>query len=281
MGNQSSKKLLIGIVVLALGARLAVAILTRSWIFPSDDNFRAFGYEMGQIASSLATGNGFSWPGQPGHQPVPTAWMPPVYPLIMAAVFKVFGIFSGQAAIAIELFLTTASVLSCILLYLLGKRLYNAQVGLLAAFLLAIYPPSIHYAVRNLWDTSLFTCCLLLIILTFLKLASHPDVKQGTYLGILLGFTALLNPVIVGTYPFGFAWLYLKAETTRRTIIKVMSLMLIILGLVTSPWLVRNYLVFGQFAFIKSNFGNELYLGTKGEREQVSHRDGTRALKAS
>jgi hypothetical protein len=92
-----------------------------------------------------------------------------------------------------------------------------------------------------------------------------------------LGFTALLNPVIMGTYPFGFTWLYLKAETTRARIIQVMSLMLIILGLVTSPWLVRNYLVFGQFAFIKSNFGNELYLGTKGDiiwerRDEISAR---------
>jgi len=263
-GGQLSKHLLIGIIVLALAARFAVAMVTRSWVFPSDDNFRAFGYEMGQIASSLAKGDGFSWPARPGHGPVPTAWMPPAYPLIMAAAFKIFGIFSEQAAIAIELFLTIMSVLSCILLYVLGKRLYNVQIGFLAAFLLAIYPASIHYAVRNLWDTNLFTCCLLLIILMFLKLASHPDVKQGTYLGIVFGFTALVNPIIVGTYPFALAWLYLKAETSRRTIIKVISLMLIVSGVVIAPWLVRNYLIFGQFAFIKSNFGNELYEGNKG-----------------
>jgi len=33
--------------------------------------------------------------------------------------------------------------------------------------------------------------------------------------------------------------------------------------LAISPWLVRNYLTFGQFTFIKSNFGNELYVGIK------------------
>jgi 4-amino-4-deoxy-L-arabinose transferase-like glycosyltransferase len=265
MGDRSAKKLLIGIVMLALAARFAVAMLTTSWVFPSNDNFWTFGYEMGQIASSLATGNGFSWPDKRGYLPTPTAWMPPAYPLIMAAAFKVFGIFSEQAAIAIEILLTITSILSCILIYLLGKHLYDIRVGLLAAFLLAIYPPSIHYAVRNLWDTSLFTCCLLLTILLFLKLASHPGVKQGAYLGIVLGFTALVNPIIVATYPFAFAWIYLKAETDRRTIIKTMSSMLIVYGLVISPWFVRNYVVFGQFAFIKSNFGNELYLGTKGD----------------
>jgi hypothetical protein len=39
--------------------------------------------------------------------------------------------------------------------------------------------------------------------------------------------------------------------------------MLIALFLSISPWLVRNYRVFGQFVFIKSNFGNELYLGNR------------------
>src|SRR5688572_15816418 len=135
-----SKNLLVGIVVLALGLRLAVAVVTTSWVFPSDDNFWTYGHEMGQIASSLAKGHGFSWPEERGYRRGPTAWMPPAYPLIMAGAFKIFGIFSQQAAIAIETFLTIVSALTCLLVYALGKRLYNAQVGLLAAFLLAIYP---------------------------------------------------------------------------------------------------------------------------------------------
>src|SRR5439155_5543357 len=122
------RTLLIGIVVLALGTRLAVAMLTKSWVFPSDSNFFSFGYEMGQIAASLAQGNGFSWPDGSVWPPGPTAWMPPVYPFIMAGMFKIFGIFSIQAAITLELFLTIMSVLTCIFAYFLGRRLYNANV---------------------------------------------------------------------------------------------------------------------------------------------------------
>jgi hypothetical protein len=84
---------LIAIVVLALGARLAVAVLTRSWVFPSDRNFWGFAYEMGQIAASLALGNGFSWPDWSELPAGPTAWMAPIFPLIMAGMFKIFGIF--------------------------------------------------------------------------------------------------------------------------------------------------------------------------------------------
>jgi 4-amino-4-deoxy-L-arabinose transferase-like glycosyltransferase len=263
MGSRAAKNLLISIVALAFGTRLAVAILTTSWVFPSDGNFWTFGHEMGQVAASLAMGNGFSWPDWSSYPEGPTSWMAPVYPFIMAGAFKLFGIYTKQAAIALELFLTIVSAMTCILLYSLGKRLYNAQVGLIAAFILAIYPPSIYLAVRNLWDTSLFTFCLLAIILMFLKLADKPDLKKGIYLGVMLGFTALVNPIIVGASSFAFIWLYLNANSTRNTIIKTMALMLTFFCLTISPWLVRNYLVFGHFVFIKSNFGRELFVGTR------------------
>jgi 4-amino-4-deoxy-L-arabinose transferase-like glycosyltransferase len=272
MRSRLSKHLLIGILVLALGARLAVAIMTASWVFPSDKNFWKFGYENGQIAASLAMGNGFSWPEWSNYPLGATSWMAPIYPLIMAATFEIFGIFSRQAAMALILFLSIVSALSCVLLYFIGERLYNAQVGFLAAFLLAIYPPSINYAVRNLWDTTLFTCCLLLIILMFLKLVNRSDIKGSFWLGMMLGFTALINPIVVIAIPFTFVGLFLNSNITRGAIIKRLSLTIIAFCLVISPWLVRNYLVFGQFTFIKSNFGYELYKGMNDEtRDNEEH----------
>lgn len=253
--------LLIGILVLAFATRLGIAIATKSWIFSSDDNFWEFGYEMGQIASTLAMGNGFGWPEWSAHPEGPTAWMAPVYPFIMAVAFRNLGIYSSQAAIVLQLFQIILSVLTCVLLYFLGKRLYNAQVGLIAAFLLAMYPPAVHYSVRIIWDTSLFTACLILIILMFLRQAQSPDMKGGAFLGLLIGFTALVNPVVIGPFPFALTWLFLKANADRRAIIKSMSAMVIASCLVISPWLVRNYGIFGNFVPIKSNFGHELFLG--------------------
>ena len=58
-----------------------------------DDHFE-FGWEMGRIARSLATGHGFASPfnGNSG----PTAWTPPLYPLILAGVFKLFGVVHAE-----------------------------------------------------------------------------------------------------------------------------------------------------------------------------------------
>lgn len=253
--------LLIAIVMLAFGTRIAVAVVTASWVFPSDGNFWKYGYEMGQIAASLAMGNGFSWPEWSTYPQGPTAWMPPVYPFIMAAAFKAFGIYSQQAAVALQLFQTIVSALTCVLLYILAKHLYDVHVGFLAAFLLAIYPPAIYYSVRYIWGTSLFAFCLLLLILVFLRQAEHPSVKQAVWLGSIMGFTTLVDPIIVSTYPFGLAWLYLKANGDRRTIAKTITAVIIVFCLSVTPWLVRNYIVFERFVFIKSNLGHELFLG--------------------
>ena len=149
------------------------------------------------------------------------------------------------------------------MLYILGKRLYNAQAGLIAAFLFAVYPPAIHFAVQKIWSTNLFALAVLSVVSILLRLADYPKVRSGIYLGLLLAFTALVDPVIIGVYPFAFVWLYLKAAGSRRTVIKMIAAAMLALFLGLSPWLVRNYLVFGQFVFIKSNFGNELYLGNR------------------
>ena len=56
----------------------------------------AFGFEMGRIGQALATGYGFADPfiGHTG----PTAWVGPLYPLLIGAVFKLFGVYTLKSA---------------------------------------------------------------------------------------------------------------------------------------------------------------------------------------
>lgn len=50
--NTHESLFLAGIGMLALAARGSVALLTTSWVFPTEQNLWSFGYEMGQIAAS-------------------------------------------------------------------------------------------------------------------------------------------------------------------------------------------------------------------------------------
>src|SRR5579864_1940556 len=82
------------IASIALVLRIGWIVIGHTYKFKStDDNF-GFGWEMGRVAASLASGHGFSNPFGPPTGP--TAWEPPLYPYLIAAVFLLFGIYSKE-----------------------------------------------------------------------------------------------------------------------------------------------------------------------------------------
>src|SRR5690242_20581667 len=58
-----------------------------------------FGFEQGHIAGNLARGYGYSvkFGDSP---PIPTAWASPLYPLMLAGIFRIWGAFTFDSAIA-------------------------------------------------------------------------------------------------------------------------------------------------------------------------------------
>jgi len=81
----------------------------RTYRIPKLDSSFGFGFETGRIAASIATGHGFSSPFQP--QTGPTAWLAPLYPYLLAGVFKLFGVYTRSSAIVI-LSINSVSLLS-------------------------------------------------------------------------------------------------------------------------------------------------------------------------
>src|SRR5579864_759360 len=74
------------IVTVALALRVGWIVIGHTYRFKAaDDNF-GFGWEMGRIGASLASGHGFSSPFGPPTGP--TAWEPPLYPYLTAGVFR-------------------------------------------------------------------------------------------------------------------------------------------------------------------------------------------------
>jgi 4-amino-4-deoxy-L-arabinose transferase-like glycosyltransferase len=246
--------LLIGVLLLAVVVRVAFAAATTSWVFPDRWNYA---FEMGQIGASIAEGHGFSSPGPP---PRPTAWMPPLYPYLIAGVFALFGTYSIASALILEALQVALAGLTCLVLYRLGKAAFDAHVGLLAAGLLAVYPASLHFSVQKIWSTTAAALALLVVLWLFLRTRDRPTLVAGVVLGIALGLATLLEPPILGIAPFAFVWLFVDAQGTRRRIIALAIVAVSCVLVTVSPWAVRNYRVFGHVILTKSNFGHELYL---------------------
>ena len=133
---------------IALLVRITFMTLARTWhVRPYDDHF-ALGYEMGRIGRALATGYGYADPFR-GHTG-PTAWVPPIYPWILAADFRLFGVYSALSAwvvLALDCVLNALMVMTTweIAAPFLRRRPVCSRVNRSAAYP-ARKPESAHWA---------------------------------------------------------------------------------------------------------------------------------------
>jgi 4-amino-4-deoxy-L-arabinose transferase-like glycosyltransferase len=249
------------IVLTALLLRLAVITLGHTYrITPRRDHFQ-FGWEMGRLARSIATGQGFSSPTDLASGP--SAWAPPLYPYILAADFKLFGVYSSLSAWFILAFNSVFASLTCLTLYEIGLRIYGAGVARAAAWTWALFPYAIYWPTRVVWETSLSAFLLSLALLLTLGMAdSHPRPRAWVGFGLLWGVVGLTNTALLSMLPFCLLWLlYHRSSHSPPTRSQWMGAALCILTtcLVLSGWLVRNYEVFGKFVFIRDNLPLEMH----------------------
>jgi len=246
-------------VLIALMLRLGYILVAHTYRFkPLNDNF-GFGYEMGRIGRSLALGQGFGSPfyGNTG----PTAWEPPLYPFLIAGVFKIFGIYTRASALVLLSINSLFSAFSCIPMFFIARRCYGDRVAIWSSWAWALLPPIIFASTRYVWETSLAALLLAVIFWLTLVLEGKDGFIPWFVFGYLWGCAALTNTSLLTFLPVSGLWAwYRRARLRKRSLAGVFVASLVFAASV-APWIIRNYRVFGQFIFIRSNFGAELRLG--------------------
>jgi 4-amino-4-deoxy-L-arabinose transferase-like glycosyltransferase len=245
------------IILIAFLLRLAVITVGHTYrITPRRDHFQ-FGWEMGRLARSIATGQGF---GSPTDLPTwPSAWAPPLYPYVLAGIFKIFGVYSAASAWVILTLNSIFAALTCLTLYQIAGRMYGTSVARATAWTWAVFPYFIYWPVRVVWETSLTTFLLSLALLMTLRMGDEPPRPRGWIgFGVLWGVIVLTNTAIVSLLPFCLVWLLYRLPRDRRLFVGA-STCVLVAALVVSPWLVRDYEVFGKFVFVRDNLPLEMY----------------------
>lgn len=252
--------MLAAVFAAALVVRVGLMLAFRTWQFGDVRDHYAFGYETGSIAASLARGHGFSSPFGGGIQTGPTAWVAPLYPAMVAAVFKVCGVYSALSAIVVLTLNSVFSALTCLPIHGIGKTVFGRRAGLWSAWIWAVVPFFARWPITWVWETALAALLLSWLFLMTLRLDSERWLAWLA-LGAAWGFSALASPSILGFLPFSLlypAW-RLRHEW-RRVALRAAGAALLMVAL-TSPWLARNYAVFHQPVFLRSNFWFEFSLG--------------------
>ncbi len=253
-------------VVIAFGARFGYILIGHTYRFHSasrivlaNENNFDFGFEMGRIGRSLAQGQGF---GNPFNETTgPTAWEPPLYPFLIASVFRVFGVYSRPSALVLLSLNSIFSALTCIPIFLIARRCFDERVAVWSSWTWALLPSVIFWCTRWVWETSLAALLLAVIFLLTLTLDEKKGLKPWLQFGLLWGVAALTNTALLSFLPVSGLWVwYHRAKLDKRSLGGVILSSLVFAACIT-PWLVRNYQAFGQLVFIRSNFGAELRLG--------------------
>lgn len=222
-----------------------------------------FLFESGNIAFSLETGHGFS---SPFRVPTgPTAWMTPVYPLLLAAVFRVCGTYTFPAFVAsvgLNILFVTAA---CVPIYYATKRIAGTNVAAIAAWLWAIFPNAILIPVESLWEASLSALLAATIVWATLHLGDSPRNFGWILYGLLWGFTLMTNPSIAAVLPFLLGWLAWRTHGQNSLRWIAVSVAIMVLGCI--PWTIRNYRVFHTFVPLRSVAGLPLWLGNNPQAQ--------------
>lgn len=247
----------------------------------AEDHFQ-FGWEMGRVARALATGYGYADPfvGHTG----PTAWVPPLYPLLLAAVFKAAGVYTAKSAWIILTMNSVFSAATAIFIYEIAARCYNRKVALWSAWIWAIYPAFLQYAVHWVWEMSLTTFLFTWTLALALRMRgilpresqpesgpvrgdpgideAEPDTKPQTtsqwlLFGLLWGLIALSNSALLLFLPVCSIWILLGARPLSSGF-KNATLAGVLFLAILAPWTIRNWRVFHTFVPLRDNLGAEL-----------------------
>jgi 4-amino-4-deoxy-L-arabinose transferase-like glycosyltransferase len=250
------------VFLLGFGIRMVVVLAGYREVALGSTDFNLFGWEMGWTARSIALGRGFSSPFLPITGP--TALVPPLYPYLLAGIFRLFGVYSVQSAFVTLSLNALFSSLTTIPLYFLARNTLDARAGRIASFAWAVYPFAIYFAANRVWDYALtsllFSCCLLFAQKLHLRSWSN-----WIAFGALYGVAALSNPSVCSLLPFLLLIaLYKVWRVGGRWFTKGLLASVAFLA-VCAPWIVRTERVMHTTAFLRDGFWLEFYAGNNGD----------------
>ena len=196
------------------------------------------------VAESLLEGRGF-----------PDVENPPLYPLFLAGTFFLF----GKSYMAVRLIQAVINSLTCVVIFYVGRMVFDKRVGFWSAFTLAFYPFHVWYTGLILTEV-LYSFLIALFTLELIKAVKFVHYRAFATAGILLGVSALCRPtsLLLPLFVLPLMLLMLRKYSVSA-VLKRLSIFIFFCLLVLTPWTVRNYIEYHRIIPVTSSSGHTLY----------------------
>lgn len=166
----------------------------------------------------------------------------PLYPYLMNVAYSL----TGNDWIGLTILQALLHFFTSLMLFFIGKRLWNELAGFVAAIYHAFYPYLFTYSL-SVYDTTVFV--FLLVALVYVTLKENHKVIQLVLAGCLIACGFLTRGTILTFIPpvllFVFYQSFIKGGFVKATI----NCAVVILSTVAvmSPWLLRNHEYTGKY----------------------------------
>lgn len=253
---QNPKRVLLVIIVLSVFLRVLSALYLGNEVVELPGTFDQISYH--NLALRINDGYGFTfgvgwWPLTAAN--APTAHWSYLYTTYVAFMYKLF----GPNPIVPRLFQAViVGILQPYLAYLIGRRIFNTIVGLIAAAFTAVYIYFIYYAAALMTEPFYITLILASLYVTILMADSEKkrDIKWALALGFLLGLIVLLRQLYLLIIPFQLLWLmWARYKRDRWFPLAEAILVGIVIVAMVLPFTYSNYKRFNRFVLLNTNAG--------------------------
>jgi hypothetical protein len=241
---------------------LAIVSGFLEWVPDVIEHRTHLGAEYYSIGLALSDGRGFSDPFS--EITGPTAWMPPLYPALLAALISIFGDKQHVASVIVILMNVTV-VLVGVTLYCLmtrARQQLNPGVGL-AFFMLWI--GVFHYwflvLTSDVWVLMLVSNIMVIATFNYIERRVVRPVRWG----LLGGLAAVTSPTLVIGWGSVVGLSFLRRPGERKKWLVAAAIALAC----AAPWALRNALVFHKFIPVKSNAAFEFYQGSYVDQDGI------------
>lgn len=248
MKKSSDTLTAMGIGLVALVIRLLYLWL--EWQFDIVDGHfysgDAFVYDT--LAQSIVNGNGYVWGGKP------TAYVVPGYPTWLALWYSTV----GRNLPLIGAIQCVLGALTCVWVYLIGRRAFDARTATVAGLFAALLPELVMWTSGQILTEPLYifllTSAVLLLILAISSSTARATAIAAGTAGLVLGAASLTRPTAFMFALLAVLYVLKTAGWRRAGLVAAGTAMFLI------PWTVRNARQLGAAVATSTDSGWVFYL---------------------
>ena len=169
--------------------------------------------------------------------------MAPIPAYLLALVYRIF----SPDILYFRIMNTIFGVLTCWLIYLIGKELMNRRAGLAACLIACLYKPFIFYSIVPL-KTALAVALFALAVWLLVAIINKSSLPKALLLGIATGLVFNVRPntgILIPFLPLIILWVMYRDKKSLAVMAVTVIIYAVGISAALSPFMIRNYLVTG------------------------------------